>query len=196
MGVRNTITMAAITGALVGAPMMLATATAHADTVNWDAIAQCESGGNWATNTGNGAYGGLQFKPATWTANGGFGSPASASREEQIQVAENVLRRQGLGAWPKCGAYAGSPLQPRALQPTAWSAPASTGCSRMGSLLGINLGLLCTTITAPVQTSSARLLSDAAGHHEGGDRRDPRRVAPRREVAVRASCASPGTARS
>ena len=146
MGIRKAITTAAVTGALVGAPMMLATATAHADTVNWDSIARCESGGNWASNTGNGAYGGLQFKQASWTANGGYGSPATASREEQIRVAENVLRTQGLGAWPKCGAYAGSQLQP-----TAWSAPASTGCSSMGSLLGINLGLLCTTITAPLQ---------------------------------------------
>ena len=89
---------------------MLSTATAHADTVNWDAIAKCESGGNWATNTGNGHFGGLQFKQATWTANGGIGSPANASRADQIRVAENVLRTQGLGAWPKCGAYAGSPM--------------------------------------------------------------------------------------
>ena len=146
MGIRKTFTMAAITGALVGAPMLLATATAHADTVNWDAIAQCESGGNWATNTGNGAYGGVQFKPATWTANGGYGSPATASREEQVRVAQNVLRTQGLGAWPKCGSYAGGPVQT-----TALSAPASTGCSSVGSLLGINLRLLCTTITAPLQ---------------------------------------------
>ena len=109
MGIRNTITIAAISGALVGAPMMLPTATAHADTMNWDAIAQCESGGNWASNSGNGAFGGLQFNQATWTSNGGFGSPATASREEQIRVAQNVLRTQGLGAWPRCGAYAGSP---------------------------------------------------------------------------------------
>jgi resuscitation-promoting factor RpfC len=149
MGIRKTITMAAITGALIGAPMLLATATAHADTVNWDAIAQCESGGNWATNTGNGAYGGLQFKQTTWTANGGYGSPATASRDEQIRVAQNVLRTQGLGAWPKCGSYAGGGGGP--VQTAAWSAPASTGCSSVGSLLGINLRLLCTTITAPLQ---------------------------------------------
>jgi resuscitation-promoting factor RpfC len=143
MGIRGTVTMAAVTGAVVGAPMMLSTATAHADTVNWDAIAQCESGGNWASNGG----GGLQFKQATWSANGGFGSPATASREQQIRVAENVLRTQGIGAWPKCGAYAGSPTTP-----ATWSAPTSTGCQGMSSLFGINLQLLCTTITAPVQT--------------------------------------------
>jgi resuscitation-promoting factor RpfC len=147
MGIRRTITMAAFTGALVGAPVMLSTATAQADTVNWDAIAQCESGGNWASNTGNGHFGGLQFNQATWTSNGGIGSPAFASRDQQIRVAENVLRTQGLGAWPKCGAYAGSPMMP-----ATWGGPMSPGCQSVPSLLGINLGLVCTTITAPVQT--------------------------------------------
>ena len=71
--------------------------------VNWDAIAQCESGGNWAINTGNGFSGGLQFTSSTWHANGGSGSAANASREEQIRVAENVLHSQGIGAWPVCG---------------------------------------------------------------------------------------------
>lgn len=71
--------------------------------VNWDAIAQCESGGNWSINTGNGYYGGLQFTPGTWHSNGGSGSAANASREEQIRVAENVLHSQGIGAWPVCG---------------------------------------------------------------------------------------------
>jgi resuscitation-promoting factor RpfE len=72
-------------------------------TVNWDAIAQCESGGNWGISTGNGFSGGLQFTPSTWRANGGWGSPNGASREEQIRVAENVLHSQGIGAWPVCG---------------------------------------------------------------------------------------------
>jgi resuscitation-promoting factor RpfE len=71
--------------------------------VNWDAIAQCESGGNWGISTGNGFSGGLQFTAGTWRANGGSGSPNSASREEQIRVAENVLHSQGIGAWPVCG---------------------------------------------------------------------------------------------
>lgn len=75
----------------------------HADSVNWDAIAACESGGNWAINTGNGYYGGLQFTLGTWRGNGGSGMPHQASRAEQIRVAENVLRSQGIGAWPVCG---------------------------------------------------------------------------------------------
>ena len=86
--------------ALVGGP---ATGIAHADDVDWDAVAQCESGGNWSANTGNGFYGGLQFKPSTWAANGGVGSPATASRDQQIAVANRVLATQGPGAWPECG---------------------------------------------------------------------------------------------
>ncbi|WP_067693351.1 transglycosylase family protein [Nocardia jejuensis] len=90
-------------GAVASVPFALSTATASA-AGNWDAVAQCESGGNWSINTGNGYYGGLQFTPSTWAANGGTGSPANASREEQIRVAENVLATQGPGAWPVCGA--------------------------------------------------------------------------------------------
>jgi hypothetical protein len=105
--IRKFFTLAAITGAFLVALMAMTTGTASADTVNWDAVAQCESGGNWATNSGNGHYGGLQFSPATWSSNGGIGSPALASRSEQIRVAENVLATQGIGAWPKCGSQAG-----------------------------------------------------------------------------------------
>jgi hypothetical protein len=101
--IRKTLGLAAIAGALTVAPMALASGTANAASVNWDAIAACESGGNWAINTGNGFYGGLQFTMSTWHANGGTGSPHNASREEQIRVAENVLHSQGIGAWPVCG---------------------------------------------------------------------------------------------
>jgi uncharacterized protein YabE (DUF348 family) len=71
----------------------------------WDAIAQCESGGNWAANTGNGYYGGLQFSLGTWQAYGGSGLPSDASRETQIAIAEKVRAAEGgYGAWPVCGA--------------------------------------------------------------------------------------------
>ncbi|MFD9702098.1 transglycosylase family protein [Lentzea sp. NPDC059081] len=83
-----------------------------APSVDWDRIAQCEAGGNWSTNTGNGYYGGLQFSQSTWRANGGAGRADQASREEQIRVAENVLRSQGIGAWPSCGRRAGGPAGP------------------------------------------------------------------------------------
>jgi len=84
---------------------------AQASSVNWDAIAQCESGGNWSISTGNGFYGGLQFTKGTWRAYGGtkYAPTANkASRSEQIAIAEKVLRGQGIGAWPVCGKKAGS----------------------------------------------------------------------------------------
>jgi hypothetical protein len=148
----------AISGALAVVPMALSTGTANADTVNWDAIAQCESGGNWSTNTGNGHYGGLQFKPATWASNGGVGNPATAPRSEQIRVAENVLRTQGIKAWPKCGAQAGSPAV--WTTPTMPTAPAVTsGCAAMPSsgLFGfINPRQMCTALLNPLGTLGAR----------------------------------------
>lgn len=102
--IRKTFGMTVIAGALAVAPVVLGAGTANADNgVNWDAVAACESGGNWSINTGNGYYGGLQFNMGTWRANGGSGSPHNASREEQIRVANNVLRSQGIGAWPVCG---------------------------------------------------------------------------------------------
>jgi hypothetical protein len=95
---------AGMTGVLAAAPLGVLAGTAHAEGAhNWDAVAACESGGNWAIDTGNGYYGGLQFTQSTWEANGGTGNPAAASREEQIRVAENVLASQGVGAWPVCG---------------------------------------------------------------------------------------------
>nr|WP_042190766.1 transglycosylase family protein [Kibdelosporangium sp. MJ126-NF4]CEL19570.1 hypothetical protein [Kibdelosporangium sp. MJ126-NF4]CTQ94630.1 hypothetical protein [Kibdelosporangium sp. MJ126-NF4] len=99
----RTIARVAIAGLAVGAPLAIAAAPAQAEGVNWDAVAQCESGGKWNTATGNGYTGGLQFHPKTWAANGGKGNAANASREEQIRVAENVLKSQGIKAWPVCG---------------------------------------------------------------------------------------------
>ncbi|CAM4205212.1 Resuscitation-promoting factor RpfB precursor [Mycobacterium basiliense] len=77
----------------------------------WDAIAGCEAGGNWAINTGNGYYGGVQFDQGTWVANGGLRyAPRAdlATREEQIAVAEVTRQRQGWGAWPVCSGRAGA----------------------------------------------------------------------------------------
>lgn len=73
----------------------------------WDSLAQCESGGNWSVNTGNGYYGGLQFTLGSWHAYGGTGYPNLASRTEQIAVAEKILSAQGWGAWPTCSARLG-----------------------------------------------------------------------------------------
>ncbi len=73
----------------------------------WDRLAQCESGGNWSINTGNGYYGGLQFTLGTWRGAGGSGYPNQASRAEQIHRAQIVQARSGWGAWPACSAKLG-----------------------------------------------------------------------------------------
>lgn len=77
----------------------------------WDALAQCEAGGNWAINTGNGFYGGVQFDQNTWERNGGLRYAARAdlaTREEQIAIAEVTRARQGWGAWPTCSGRIGA----------------------------------------------------------------------------------------
>lgn len=102
--VRRGLAVAAISGAGVA---LTAVPSQAADASTWDALAQCESGGNWSISTGNGFSGGLQFTPSTWAAFGGTGDPTSASREQQIAVAENVLAGQGWGAWPACSAKLG-----------------------------------------------------------------------------------------
>ncbi len=107
---RRAATVAATAGVAAVTPLLM-TSPASADSVNWDAIAQCESGGNWSINTGNGYYGGLQFSGSTWLAYGGgaYAPTANrASRSAQIAVAEKVLQGQGIGAWPTCGKRGGS----------------------------------------------------------------------------------------
>ncbi|MFP3991965.1 transglycosylase family protein [Streptomyces sp. E11-3] len=99
-------TAAGVTGAAVAVPLMGATGAQAATASQWDQVAQCESGGNWSINTGNGYYGGLQFSSSTWAAYGGtqYASTADqASKTQQIEIAEKVLAGQGKGAWPSCG---------------------------------------------------------------------------------------------
>ena len=103
--VRRTAAALAVGGA-VAATMSVPAANA-ADSATWDALAQCESGGNWSINTGNGFYGGLQFTQQSWNGVGMSGSPNGASREQQIQAAERLLAVQGWGAWPACSAKLG-----------------------------------------------------------------------------------------
>ncbi|MEU2777619.1 transglycosylase family protein [Streptomyces sp. NPDC007162] len=100
------IAVAGVTGAAVAAPLMAVGSASAATASEWDTVAQCESGGNWAINTGNGYYGGLQFSASTWAAYGGtaYAPQANqATKAQQIQIAEKVLAAQGKGAWPVCG---------------------------------------------------------------------------------------------
>ncbi|MEU7813801.1 transglycosylase family protein [Pseudonocardia sp. NPDC049154] len=98
----------AVAGAVaIGAPVALAGNANAASASSWDALAQCESGGNWSINTGNGYYGGLQFNATTWRTYGGTGLPHQASKAQQIAVAEKVLAKQGWNAWPSCSKKVG-----------------------------------------------------------------------------------------
>jgi len=93
----------------VGTKEAVTTDFAGGNTV-WDRLAQCESGGNWAINTGNGYYGGLQFSLGTWQAYGGTGLPSQHTREYQIMIATRLRNASGgYGAWPACAASLGLP---------------------------------------------------------------------------------------
>ncbi|MEU7926937.1 transglycosylase family protein [Micromonospora sp. NPDC049107] len=123
-------------GAVTGAVALFGPAAPAQAGVNWDAIAQCESGGNWKINTGNGYYGGLQFSQGTWAGYGGTKYAARAdlaSRGEQIAIAEKVLDGQGIGAWPTCGRKGGSSggtsTKSTAKSPTKSTSKSSTSTS-------------------------------------------------------------------
>ena len=122
----RTLARTAIAGAVIGAPLAAAPA-AQAETGGtvWDKLAQCESTGNWAINTGNGFSGGLQFTPGTWRAFGGTGVAHHASREAQIVVAERVLSKQGWGAWPACSRKLGLHGTPPKIKAAPQATPAT-----------------------------------------------------------------------
>ncbi|PWI06026.1 transglycosylase [Streptomyces sp. NWU339] len=138
-------TAAVLAGAVLLAPLGLLAGTGNAAAADggvWDRIAQCESGGNWHTNTGNGHYGGLQFTASTWRAFGGTAYAPTADRatkSQQIAVATKVQRAQGWGAWPTCSVRAGASGSAPAVGPgTAQKDPAkapaqSSGAAKQGS---------------------------------------------------------------
>lgn len=99
----TTVPVAAFIG-MAGLTAVSAPANAASD---WDRLAECESGGNWSTDTGNGFYGGLQFSESSWKAVGGSGKASDASKAEQIDRATQLQSIQGWGAWPACSAQLG-----------------------------------------------------------------------------------------
>ncbi|ELP68067.1 transglycosylase family protein [Streptomyces turgidiscabies] len=110
----NRINRASLTvtagGAGIALPLVGAGVADAADMATWNKVAACESTNNWSINTGNGYYGGLQFSQSTWEAYGGTvyaGRADLATRDQQIAVAEKVLKAQGPGAWPTCSVRAG-----------------------------------------------------------------------------------------
>ena len=109
---------------------------------DWDAVAQCESSGNWAINTGNGYYGGLQFSASTWAAYGGHQyapNAHQATKAQQIAVAERTLDTQGKGAWPTCG-RALDPAAPEAGTAPVAAAPAPAAEASGGGTYTVRSG--------------------------------------------------------
>ena len=107
---RTTATLAAGLTVAGAAAVGISAPAQAASVATWDRLAQCESGGNWAINTGNGFYGGVQFHPVTWKALGGTQyAPYAhqATKAQQIEIAEKTLAIQGWGAWPACSAKLG-----------------------------------------------------------------------------------------
>ncbi|GAA1426403.1 resuscitation-promoting factor protein RpfC [Streptomyces thermospinosisporus] len=101
---------AGVTGSAIALPLLGASGASAADGETWDRVAECESGGSWSQNTGNGYYGGLQLTQDDWENYGGLEyapSADQASRNQQIAVAERILADQGVGAWRACGLLAG-----------------------------------------------------------------------------------------
>ncbi|HEY3482914.1 MAG TPA: transglycosylase family protein, partial [Streptomyces sp.] len=127
--------VAGVTGTAIAVPLIGATSSSAASVATWDAVAQCESGGNWSINTGNGYYGGLQFSQSSWDAAGGqqYASRADlATKDQQIAVAEKLLAMQGPSAWSCAsagGLTAGGPapdINPGGTSTAAKPAAAST----------------------------------------------------------------------
>ncbi|MFC9326076.1 transglycosylase family protein [Kitasatospora sp. NPDC057015] len=110
---RNRVRTALMAGAVLALPvagLVTANSASAAPLSTWDKVAQCEATGNWAINSGNGFYGGLQFTSSTWAAFGGTAyAPQAhqATKAQQIAIGEKVLASQGPGAWPVCSVKAG-----------------------------------------------------------------------------------------
>ncbi|MFF7769211.1 transglycosylase family protein [Streptomyces massasporeus] len=101
---------AGVTGSAIAIPLLGASGASAADGTTWDRVADCETGGAWSQNSGNGYYGGLQLSQEDWENHGGLDYAASAdlaSRSQQIAVAERILADQGVGAWRTCGLLSG-----------------------------------------------------------------------------------------
>jgi LysM repeat protein len=157
----------ALAGA-TGTAALLGTASQAqaASSVNWDAVAQCESSGNWHINTGNGFFGGLQFQQSTWAGYGGlaYASRADlATRSQQIAIAEKVLVGQGIGAWPVCGARAGST--------TSYSHSSSAEQSTSGGSTSSAASRSTTRSSTPSSTTRSSTTTTSGGNYtvQSGD---------------------------
>jgi resuscitation-promoting factor RpfA len=157
------VVAAGVTGSAIAIPLLGASGASAAEGPTWDRVAECETGGSWSQNSGNGYYGGLQLTQADWEKYGGLDYASSAdqaSRGQQIAVAEKVLADQGVGAWRACGLLSG-------LGGDSGKAGADTGADGGSSYDSSGTGGSATP--APSQSSGAP--SDGKGGNGGnGDK--------------------------
>ena len=178
----------ALRGATVGvvagaAALTLAGTASAAPDSTWDAVAQCESSGNWAINTGNGYYGGLQFSQSTWNAFGGQEYAARAdlaSREEQIAVAEKTLAGQGWGAWA-C-AYAGGGEGPSGRTVTSSDTGNDTAAAPVAE-----------EAAPAADSSSSNSTSNSGGHADRSRHQSDAQASPDTATASAPASAADGT---
>ncbi|MGW4383648.1 transglycosylase family protein [Kitasatospora sp. NPDC004531] len=176
---RNRVRAAVVGGALLAVPvagLVTATSASAADVATWDKVAQCESGGNWSINTGNGFYGGLQFTSSTWAAFGGTAYAAQANlatKAQQIAVAEKVLASQGPGAWPVCSVKAGL---------TKGGTPAQVDTSA-----GSSSSTSSSKSTSSSSASSSKSNSAAADNSAKASRSETRAQAPKAQQSAPAA---------
>ncbi len=178
----------ALRGATVGvvagaAALTLAGTASAAPDSTWDAVAQCESSGNWSINTGNGYYGGLQFSQSTWNAFGGQEYAARAdlaSREEQIAVAEKTLAGQGWGAWA-C-AYAGGGEGPSGRTVTSSDTGNDTAAAPVAE-----------EAAPAADSSSSNSTSNSGGHADRSRHQSDAQASPDTATASAPASAADGT---
>ncbi|MEU5040464.1 transglycosylase family protein [Streptomyces griseorubiginosus] len=141
---------AGVTGSAIAIPLLAASGASAATGTTWDRVAECESGGSWSANDGNGYYGGLQMSQENWEKYGGLEYAKTAdlaSRNQQIAVAEKLLADQGIAAWPTCGLL--------------------SGLSKDSSSAGVDTGLASGTPSASASGSSESSGSSDSSNSSG-----------------------------
>ncbi|MGW0856260.1 transglycosylase family protein [Streptomyces sp. NPDC002690] len=160
------VVAAGVTGSALAIPLLAAGSAGAADANTWDKVAECESGGTWSADFGNGYYGGLQFSQETWSAYGGtdYAQRADlASRTQQIAVAEKVLDAKGPQAWPGCAVISGLAPAGSLIGVDPGSTSATDAGASAGTIPDADGAPVSTGTTDPTDTSGSTGASDSDG---------------------------------
>ncbi|MFF7609358.1 transglycosylase family protein [Streptomyces parvulus] len=192
------VVAAGVTGSAIAIPLLGATG-AHAAGANWDQVAECETGGAWSQNVGNGYYGGLQLPQEAWERYGGLEYAASAdqaSRSQQIRIAEKLYADQGIAAWPTCGLLAGLGNPPGATAPTgdgASEGAQAPGTSDTPDSAGSSAGSKSPEPSGSPKASDSPESPETSGSPESSDASSPSGAEKETEPTPDASASSPSS---